>query len=120
MKFCIYKELGIQIPHDESADDPYLVLGYGVNAYFEVLASLTKMFLIISLFSLPMFVIYASGDQYGEKTNPIARTFIGNFGATTMFAKASRFASGTMDISCPHGTILDAENANFGIMSNEF
>lgn len=37
-----------------------------------------------------------------------------------MFAKASPLANERMDIRCPKGTVLDAKNAHFGVLSNEF
>lgn len=108
---------------DNSKNEPFLACGYGVNAYFDILESLSKMFLVISLFTLPVFLIYGTGGFYsgeGGGLNPINRFFIGNFGATTMFAKSNRFTARHMEIVCPKGLILDGRNAEFGIMSNQF
>ena len=37
-------------------DDPYLLLGYGVNAYFGTMMHLAKMFAMITLFILPVLI----------------------------------------------------------------
>jgi hypothetical protein len=50
----------------EIQEDPFLLLGYGMNAYFDVLISLSRMMLAITLFSIPIFVIYASGTAYSD------------------------------------------------------
>lgn len=105
---------------DENLEEPFLILGFGVNAYFDILSSLTYLFLMISLFVIPIFIFYSRGQHYTGVHNPITKLFIGNFGAVTMFAKAVRFANERMDIYCPRGTVLDANNAHFGILSNEF
>lgn len=60
LKECILEELELRAPR-ENLDDPYLILGYGVNAYFQILASLARMFFWVFLFSLPMLYIYGSG-----------------------------------------------------------
>jgi len=55
------KELGVKVPKNEQqiSQDPYLVLGYGVNAYFDILLSLSAMFICITLFAIPIFWIYS-------------------------------------------------------------
>lgn len=79
------------------------------------------MFLVISLFILPVFVIYGMGTYYGPgDKNPVNQFFIGNFGAAKMFAKSNRFTAGHMEIECPKGLVLDAKNSIFGVMSNQF
>ena len=60
LRECMLNELELKAPK-EDLSDPYLVLGYGVNAYYQILASLAKMFFWIFIFSLPLFYIYGSG-----------------------------------------------------------
>ena len=60
LRECMLNELDLKAPK-EDLSDPYLVLGYGVNAYYQILASLARMFFWIFVFSLPMIYIYASG-----------------------------------------------------------
>lgn len=77
------------------------------------------MLLAITIFVIPLFYIYASGKHYGD-SNPLDKLYIGNFGASTMFAKAVPLVNERMHLRCPKGTVLDTDNAHFGILSNEF
>lgn len=56
-------ELDLKFPK-EDLSDPYIVLGYGVNAYFQILASLARMFFWVFIFALPMFYIYGFEGQH--------------------------------------------------------
>jgi len=52
----------MEIPKNDIAieEDPYLQCGYGINAYFEIIASLTWMFCIMSLILIPSMAIFSS------------------------------------------------------------
>lgn len=119
LRITLNKELDLYFDNEEEDNEPFLVLGYGANAYFEIVESLSKMFMAITLFAIPIFYIYVTGNYYGEKTNFITKSFFGNFGASKMLTKEARFASGHISLRCPGGTVLDTDNAHFGIMSNE-
>ena len=74
---AMLNELGIKMPksEEEIQKDPYLVLGYGVNAFFDILQSLCYMFCCITIFSIPIFYIYKNlgQDTYrDDKTHPIS------------------------------------------------
>lgn len=47
--------------------DPFLMLGYGVNAYFDIMYSLIFMFLTISIACIPMYYSFA----YNNKSDAI-------------------------------------------------
>ena len=57
LKLCILQELELA-PPEVNLDEPYLALGYGLNAYFDILASVSKMFVWVSIFAVPIFYIY--------------------------------------------------------------
>jgi hypothetical protein len=59
-KRALFKELNIKMYSDESRKDPFLILGYGVNAYIEILTSFSCMFLAVTLFAIPIYFIYLS------------------------------------------------------------
>ena len=48
--------------------DPYLVLGYGVNAYMDIVLSFAKMFMVLTVSSIPLYIVYSSGKAYGPGT----------------------------------------------------
>ena len=58
MKFKVPKS------DNEILDNPYLILGYGINAYHDILQSLFLMFICISIFCLPIYYTYAQGVHY--------------------------------------------------------
>jgi hypothetical protein len=39
-------------------DDPFLMLGYGVNSYFDIIWSMFIMFSCVTLVSLPIYYCY--------------------------------------------------------------
>lgn len=58
---AILSEMGLKkVPKswDELAKEPFLRLGFGIIAYFDVMLNLVWMFLAISFFSLPLFYYY--------------------------------------------------------------
>jgi len=46
-------------------EDPFLIAGYGMNAFFSVQNKLVKMFLFITVVMLPVMMIYAFNDEQG-------------------------------------------------------
>ena len=65
LKFAILQELNLKMPKSESdlLEDPFLILGFGVNSYFDFLLALSRMFLVITVFSLPLMIIYSRGNE---------------------------------------------------------
>ena len=43
-------------------EDPFLLLGYGVNAYFGTMMHLAKMFCVITIFLIPVLAMYFKND----------------------------------------------------------
>lgn len=39
--------------------DPYLLLGYGMNSYFEIMLSLMCMMLIVAIFAVPLMLHFS-------------------------------------------------------------
>lgn len=66
LKKSLMNELDFKIPKNDLLieNDPYLSLGYGVNAYFDLLFQLMTMFLVISVICLPIFFIYGTGGGF--------------------------------------------------------
>ena len=63
LKLCILGELELA-PPEENLDEPYLALGYGINAYFDILSSISKMFFWCFLFCIPVYYIYGITGSY--------------------------------------------------------
>ena len=39
----------------KAIDEPYLILGYGINAYFDIMIDLATVCAIITLFMIPVY-----------------------------------------------------------------
>ena len=44
-------------------DNPFMLLGYGLNSYFAVVVQMMVMMGLVMLISLPLMMIYASYDD---------------------------------------------------------
>lgn len=57
-------EMGIKIPSSDRRllDEPLLILGFGINSYFDVIAALMKCMMLITLFMSPTMYLYSNND----------------------------------------------------------
>jgi hypothetical protein len=46
----------------KALNEPFLYLGYGINAYFDLMLSLIYMFTAITIFSIPMYYAFSKND----------------------------------------------------------
>lgn len=44
------------------AHNPFVLCGYGVNSYFNIMIELMIMFCVITIFLLPLFAIYSTNS----------------------------------------------------------
>ena len=60
LRQSLLQELNFKVPKSDNElyEDPYLILGYGINAYYDILLSLCTMFCCITLFCLPIYYTY--------------------------------------------------------------
>ena len=88
LRKTLLEEMNIKMPKSEAQiiDDPFLILGYGVNAYFDIMLSLVYLCLTITLFCLPMFYLYSNNNQnaLAESTTLLgfAKFTLGNMGGS--------------------------------------
>ncbi len=114
------KDLGVKMPKNEEqiSQDPYLVLGYGINAYFDILYSLSLMFVCITIFCLPVYWIYSSGTAFSQQRSFLVSKFsIGNLGGSSVVCDSTKMWKQHADISCPYGTFIDTNVAEIGMIS---
>jgi len=67
LKTVLLKEMKMKIPKSDSMcqSDPFLLLGYGINAYFDIMISLAMMCFMVTLFMTPVMAIYAGNTITG-------------------------------------------------------
>ena len=75
-------------------EDPFILLGYGMNSYFAVVVQLLIMVGLITCCTLPMMFIYSSFDDL--VSNPgyeFNQYTLGNMGGAVAFCAQSSFQS---------------------------
>lgn len=66
---------------DPESEDPYLQLGFGMCAYFNLLRTFIFVFLLLSVLSVPALVIYSSHDgMKGLRNYERSQFSVGNIG----------------------------------------
>jgi hypothetical protein len=100
--------------------DPFLRLGFGMNAFFDTLTYLMRLMLLMFLFSLPMIYIYSS---YGAIENApkgfISRFSLGNMGGASVMCKIVPLTTSNFTIACPVNSQISTGSLstnNFGVM----
>ena len=61
LRKTLLEELEIKMPKSDSQVDsePFMLLGYGINAFFDIMMSLMFMFICITLFLIPVYYVYS-------------------------------------------------------------
>lgn len=115
--------MGIKFSKSEAKalEEPFLRLGYGINAFFDLILSLIYMFVAITIFSIPMYYAFSKNaiDYFNSSPNNMFdRYTLGNLGGASVIclqanlAKASNF-----EMQCPHGTQMDMQKLTYGIIN---
>lgn len=64
-------------------ENPFLRLGYGVNSYFSTMMHLVKMFSMITIFLIPIFMVYKNNETRfleGQPQYVLNQFSLGNLG----------------------------------------
>jgi len=80
------------------------MLGYGVNAYFNILKYLGYMFFMVTLFSSPIYVIY-SCNTVNMLTGSINKFSLGNLGGSDII-KSNRMLSKNATLECRNNLVM--------------
>ncbi len=73
-------------------ENPYLMLGYGLNSYFSIVVQLMIMMSIIMIVTVPLMLIYASYDDLSTMPGYEFNAFsLGNIGGSTTVCAVSTF-----------------------------
>lgn len=109
LRKAILKDIDIKIPKSDAAiaDEPFLMLGYGINAYFDIMISLSYMCLLITLFLVPVYFFYSQNSIKGLKDTKIQYVFnqfsLGNLGAASTLCTQKTISSASFSLTCPSG-----------------
>ena len=109
LKRAIRRKLEVTVPKSDQriADNPFLLIGYGMNSYLQIMVELMIMVGLISLVTIPLMMTLSSfgaleqfpGYDFNQYT-------LGNIGGSNVFCAQSAFttAASAMLIECPKGT----------------
>jgi hypothetical protein len=108
--------------NNDEKDNHFLQLGFGMNTYFNTLMKLGIMFILITIFASPLFVIYSSGQDVSQESGNMtlrkfAVTMLGNFGGSTVKCSKSPIKESQLSILCPIETYINFDEADYGIIS---
>jgi hypothetical protein len=124
IKQALLNELNLSAPanDEEIEEDPYLLLGFGINSYFDLLLGFAGFFFQLAFWSLPLLIYYSSNSVKGleGKSMYMLKQFsLGNLGGASTFCKQKSLGTGFALLECPSGTIFDYEQAKYGLLSSE-
>ena len=84
----LMKEMDLTPPEGEEniQAHPFLLLGYGVNAYFDILNSLIWCFSCVTIFSIPIYILYANEVGFSDqgKSYLVSKFSLGNMGGSSI------------------------------------
>lgn len=94
----------------ELMEEPFLMLGYGVNAYLGIMLSLSFMFIIITIFCIPIFMFYSENQMETMSTLGLTgfklatqKFTLGNLGGAETFCDGTRLEAGKIKLTCTNG-----------------
>lgn len=105
--------------------DPFLQLGYGINAHIDTLLSMSCFFVTVTLAVLPILYCYNQNDIKAlitQEANPFAQLSVfslGNMGGSSMFCAQKRIATEVLEISCPRGSVPLLSKVRYGVFDTK-
>lgn len=91
-------------------EDPFLLLGYGMNSYLTIMLELTVLTFLISLVTIPLMLTFSTfnalSDFPGYSWNQYT---LGNIGGSNAYCTQSTFMSqnSAMSLDCPNGSVIN-------------
>ena len=112
LRETLLKEMEIDMPESDRdiIKDPYLILGYGVNAYFSIMWFMMRMFIAVTIFCIPIYKMYKDNASLGLKDlQPgfkynLNQFMLGNLGAADTVCKQKRLGEDDhIALTCTNG-----------------
>ena len=76
-------------------ENPYLLLGYGINSYFAIMLQLLLMMVLISSLAIPLMLYFATfSGTAGEVGHLYSQFTIGNLGGASTYCTQASLYSG--------------------------
>ena len=124
LRKTLLAQMKIKMPKSENTlmEDPFLILGYGVNAYFDIMISLAILCFIVTLFMTPVMMMYSGNDIKGLQSQPkyaFNQLTMGNLGGSSTLCAQKALETEKLTLSCPSGEMIISSNTKFGLMSKQ-
>lgn len=106
LRKALLKKMDMKMPKTDIQleQDPFLRLGFGMNAYFDTLRYLMILMLLIFVFSVPTMYIYSSwGAIEKDAMGAITKFSLGNMGGAKSLCVNYPFDSDTIALTCKVG-----------------
>lgn len=112
LKRALRRKMDLRVSKSDQLieEDPYLLLGYGMNSYFQIMLNLMCMMLIASLFAVPLMMRFAEFDAL---RTPLSLQIgfqvysIGNMGGSESLCEVARIIDprSQIQLQCAAGVI---------------
>jgi hypothetical protein len=95
----------MNITEEEKNQDPFLLLGFGMIAYRDLLQTFIVLFFVLSLLMTPALYFYRYGGASGYGDAPSWKTgfTLGNFGYSSVQCSTIPNSIDSLSVSCTYG-----------------
>jgi hypothetical protein len=101
----------------EVSEDPFILLGYGINSFFDLMSQLFWFAIFITIFMSPLMIEFSRNSGLAKESRYVFNQFsLGNMGGTTILCEHSIISDKHFTAKCYDG-ILSADKAKFGVLS---
>jgi len=109
LKRALRSKLELKVPKSDLMleKDPYLLLGYGMNSYFQIMLQLMYLCMLICVVTVPLMFVYSSAGGF-TGMNAFS---LGSLGGADVYCTQAPFllAEASAAISCPSSTFVDLD-----------
>ena len=86
--------------------DPYMLFGFGINAFFDMTCLLIALFAILTVLSIPAIAIFASSNGLENYRNyGMSKFTMGNMGYASSNCYSISMSAGDLLLSCNGGNL---------------
>lgn len=87
MRESILNDMGMEMPKNdaETSEDPFILLGYGINSFFDLMSQLFWFAIMVTIFMTPLMMEFSNHSGLAKEPRYIFNQFaLGNMGGTTI------------------------------------
>ena len=86
--------------------DPYMILGFGINSFFDMIRVFMVLFTVLTILAIPAIFLFMRQDGLvGLKNYGLAQFSMGNFGYSSANCYSAALLQKKLFLSCQDGTL---------------